>query len=102
MPGCLGGGGFKNLFILLTIHHLFLLQFLRLAFFLCLVSLELFFFPERKSRPTGWKRERKKGGGGGAEKKACGDGEAALCRLNGAIVRRGGGEENGSPGTEGV
>lgn len=29
-------------------------------------------------------------------KKAHGDGEAALCRLNGAIVRHGGGEGDGS------
>lgn len=35
-------------------------------------------------------------------KKAHGDGEAALCRLNGAIVRHGGGEGDGSWGTEGV
>lgn len=44
--------------------------------FLWLVSTELF------SNKTG--------------KKARGDGEAALCRLNGAIVRHGGGEGNGS------
>lgn len=30
------------------------------------------------------------------QEKARGDGEAALCRLNGAIVRHGGGEGNGS------
>lgn len=45
--------------------------------FLWLVSTELF------SNKTGGK-------------KAHGDGEAALCRLNGAIVRHGGGEGNGS------
>lgn len=34
--------------------------------------------------------------------KACGDGEAALCCLNGAIVRRGGGEGESFMRTEGV
>lgn len=95
----LGEGCLKNLFILLSINHLFLLQFFKTCLFLCLVSLELFFFSKKKQ--ADWLEERKTGGRRVGEK-ACGDGEAALCRLNGAIVRRGGGEENGSPGTEGV
>lgn len=68
-----------------SFFFLFWLNFLRLAFFLWPVSAEPFL--NKAGRLT---------------EKACGDGEAALCRLNRAIVRHGGGEENGSRGTEGV
>lgn len=64
-------------------------QFFKTCLFLCLVS------PEPFLNKAGRLVEKKKS-------KACGDGEASLCRLNGVIVRHGGGEENGSRGTEGV
>lgn len=85
-------GGLKNLFILLPIPRIFsfffffvLAQFFKTCLFLWSVSAEPFL---NKA--------------GRLAEKACGDGEAALCRLNRAIVRHGGGEENGSRGTEGV
>lgn len=63
-------------------HFFFVLaQFFKTCLFLWLVSAEPFL---------------NKAGRHAGEKKACGDGEAALCRLNRAIVRYGGGEENGS------
>lgn len=110
--GCwkgLGGAGGGEGRLKESLHPLnhqppfFLLQFFKTCLFLCLVSLEFFslffFLKEKAGRLVGKEKERGEGGSG---EKACGDGEAALCRLNGAIVRRGGGEENGSPGTEGV
>lgn len=72
----------KNLFILLPIPPTFVL--------FCFGP---FFF--KTCCFCGWSAQSfsqiKQGG-----KKAHGDGEAALCRLNGAIVRHGGGEGDGS------
>lgn len=92
-----GERGLKESLHPLTHPPHFFLSFFSFLFLFCLNFLRLaFFFPWPVSAEPFLNKA------GRLAEKPCGDGEAALCRLNRAIVRHGGGEENGSRGTEGV